>query len=109
MIFRNLKSLRPKRALKFASHQPAVQPTHRNAMEAACFHGELARLGQRVRPRHAIGKPILAVAAANIRNQMIPLRRGTGFENGDGLELGGECFFQCLFHFRQRLLCVVKL
>ena len=71
VVFRKGKRRRTQSALQFAAEQSAVQPTRQRAAHKLSVDGEIIGIGQRIDPRGAIGKPIVALRFADIRDELI--------------------------------------
>ena len=103
VVFRKGKRGRTQGALQFAAEQSAVQPTGQRAARNLSVDGEIIGIGQRIGPRRAVGKPIVALCFSDVRDELvlfIRFLRWSGRGHG-GLRQGR---LNLLFQVHQSLL-----
>ena len=71
VVFRKGKRGRTQGALQFAAEQSAVQPTGQRAARNLSVDGEIIGIGQRIGPRRAVGKPIVALCFSDVRDELV--------------------------------------
>ena len=71
VVFRKGKRGRTQGALQFTAKQPTVQPAGQRPTHNLSVDGEIIGIGQRISPRRAVGKPIVALRFSDVRDELV--------------------------------------